>query len=137
MKEFSICRDQLNAEPQKLQWEQFRAIMEEEGISEALIFYTDDHYSEVNRAKKYISRVMIEKDGEKAWAEYNIVEHRNEDRIMPCLVLLEVDIQYALRRALHLAYRNEFIIRCLITDDGKLLVRKYDILEQEFGFSAN
>lgn len=137
MKEFSICKDSKANHPEKLTWDEFGEIMKSEGVGEAMIYYTADKYDRKNIIERAIFALLIEKDGEKAWAEYNIIDHENGDKIRPCLVILDADPKYVLKQSV-IHYDNSFIIQCLFKDTGEYKVNKYEIIHyDDTDFSVN
>jgi hypothetical protein len=137
MKEFSICRDSKTKIPDKLSWEEFGDIMKREGVGEAMIYFIDDKYNRKKIIQKAIFALLVEKDQQKTWSEYNIIDHENGDRIMPCLVLLDADPQYVLTRSI-IHYPNTFIIQCNFRQWGEFRVNKVEIIQYDHtNFSMN
>jgi len=137
MKDFSICRDKDFSNPDKLSWDEFGEIMKKDNVSEALIYYTSDNYTEIEIAKKYIYKTLIEKDNVKVWAGYSLMDNEDNNKLRPCLVLLDADIKYVITRAI-MDYKNTFIIQCIFMDTGEFKVNKYDLeFYDDTGFSVN
>lgn len=137
MKEFSICRDSDSKKPELLSWDEFGEIMKSQGVEEAMIYLTADKYNRRHRVEKAIFALLVEKDNEKAWAEYNIIDHEHGEKMMPCLVILDADPDYVLKRSI-IHYPNTFIIQCIFRNTGEFRVKKLEIVHyDDTGFSVN
>jgi hypothetical protein len=137
MKEFSICRDPKAGKPEILSWERFGEIMKSQGVDEAMIYFTADKYDRKRIIERGIFALLVEKDGEKAWAEYNIIDHENGDKIRPCLVILDADPKYVLKRSV-VHFDNSFIIQCIFMNTGEFKVNKLEVVHyDDTDFSLN
>lgn len=137
MKEYSICRDSKAANPETISWDKFGEIMKSQGVGEAMIYYTSDKYDRKRIIEGAIFALLVEKDGEKTWAEYNIIDHENGDKIRPCLVILDADPKYVLKRSV-LHYDNSFLIQCIFMNTGEFKVNKLEVIHyDDTDFSVN
>ena len=111
--------------------------MKSEGVGEAMIYFIDEKYNRKQIIQKAIFALLVEKDKQKAWSEFNIIDHENGDRIMPCLVILDADPKYVLKRSI-IHYPNTFVIQCIIMDWGEFRVNKLEIIQYDnTDFSVN
>jgi len=137
MKEYSICRDPKTESPDKLTWDEFGEIMKSQGVGEAMIYFTADKYDRKRTIERAIFALLVEKDGEKVWAEYNIIDHENGDKIRPCLVILDADPKYVLQRSI-LHYENTFVFQCIFMNTGEYRVNKLELIQYDnTDFSVN
>ena len=137
MKEYSICRDSKADSPEKLTWNEFGEIMKSQGVGEAMIYFTADKYDRKRIIERAIFALLVEKDGEKVWAEYNIIDHENGDKIRTCLVILDADPKYVLQRSI-LHFENTFVIQCIFMNTGEYRVNKLELIQYDStDFSVN
>ena len=129
MKNYSLVK--IAADPSKqenISWASFEERMRKHRVKEAIIFAVGEDLTLVNLVKRtIISQVIVNPDKVKCWDEYCIVEHENGDRIIPCLVLLDPEIDYAVIKAIEFQ-QNEYVIQCRFTQpDNQFIVNKCEI----------
>ena len=124
---------------QKTTWEDFEKIMRSLNVREAIIFPVDDDFSEAGLVKRaVIGQLIIKKDGVNFLDDYCIVSHEEKGLILPCIILLDPELEYAVVKAMEFR-DNKFFIQCVITDDNQFHVNEcgLDQIDQRFNLSMN
>ena len=140
MKKYSlaICK-KTPSDYQIIKWYALKQIMQNQQVREAIIFPVADAASEFELAKRYlIGKIIIEKDRVKHLDEYCLVDHENGDQLLPCLILLDPDIQYAVVKALEFRANKSFI-QCVLKPDNSFIVNECEMapVDEQFNIRVN
>ena len=116
------------AQQESVSWRSFEQVMKEQEIKEVIIFAVGAELTSVNLCKRMIiNKAIIEPDNVGCWDEYCIVDHNDDDRIVPCLVLLDPEIEYAVIKAIEFQ-PNDYFIQCRIMEgDNRFVVNKCEL----------
>ncbi|RCW36771.1 hypothetical protein [Marinilabilia salmonicolor] len=120
---------------QKKAWDTFLQEFKKEDFEEAIIIPTDREATDVNLAKRLlIAQLMANQDVEHS-ADYAVIDHTDKDRLLPCIVLFDPELQFAAMTALQLN-PDKYFIQAVISDSGKELhVNKCTVEEVDEQFN--
>jgi len=124
---------------QIVKWYDLKHIMQEQKVTEAIIFPVAETATEYELAKRYlIGKIIIEKDRVKHLDEYCLVDHENGDILLPCLILLETDLQYAAVKAMEFRLNKSFL-QCVIKTDNSFIVKECEMIpaDENLNFRVN
>ena len=126
MKDFSlaICKDD-PADHQVINWDDFKLEMEKQDALDAFIFTTSDeatHESLEQRTFDSIFNVGIHSP--KCLNNYCLVDHNDDDKLLPCIILLDEKESDALNVA-HRINKKPILLKCKIDPaDGSMSVER-------------
>lgn len=129
MKQYSLVRiKNKETEKEAISWATFEEKMKKHQVEEAIIFAVGKELTTVNLAKRsIISEVIVKPDQVGCWDEYCIVDHENGGKVIPCLVLLDPEIEYAVIKAIEFQ-PNDFLIQCrFILPDNRFIVNRCEL----------
>lgn len=123
-----------------ISWDDFALEMNERGVKEAIIFATYHTADcEFLEDRQVVGRLVIASDGVEYLDDYCLVDHSLGDHLIPCLVLLDADLNYAAQKSQEL-WRNKRLIQCRIDpDNGSFSVIERPLITRELlgGISKN
>ncbi|MGM0504692.1 MAG: hypothetical protein ACQESQ_08730, partial [Bacteroidota bacterium] len=120
-------------------WKSFEKEMKKEQIEEAIIIPIAPDAEEVNLAKRYIFGLLMEKDNVNYAPDYCLIDHENNDKLLPSIVLFDPDLQQAAMTALQYNPGKYFIQAVITQTDNQLHVNKCPLTEfdDQFNDSVN
>ena len=140
MKKYTLTHCKNNPDKHKeTSWEDFDTIMRSLKVREAIIFAVDDDFSEAGLVKRaIIGQLILKKDNVNFLDDYCIVSHEEKGHILPCIILLDPELKYAVEKAIEFR-ENKFLIQCVITDDNQFHVNECELnpIDQRFNLSMN
>lgn len=136
MKKYSLALCENNpSEFQIITWDAFEIELHKLQLREALIFGLDKEANPVSLAKRLIlGQVIISADKVKHLDDYCLIDHKDNDRLVPCMILLDADLDYAIAKVLEFG-TNKSLIQCLTLDDGTFKVNECKIVEYDKRFN--
>ena len=138
MEKYSLAiRNKNSSDFKVITWNDFEQVMRRDKVQEAFIFISADDLSEENWAKHAIlCYAMLAKQGIKHYGKYCLVDHEDNDRLMPCIVLLDVDVKDAMVKAV-LFRENKSMIQCVIfSNDDRFNVKEYELIRFDKRFNS-
>ncbi len=124
----AICKEDPSAR-KIISWDDFMQTMRKRSAAESIIFATHQMAdSEMLADRTLINQLIIAIDGVRHLDGYCLIDHSSNDRLMPCLVLLDPDMQYAADKA-RMFYNNTSVIHCLLDpDNGSMSVTERPLI---------
>ena len=136
MEKYSLALCKSNHEEyQILTWNSFELELYNQQINEALIFALDKDANPVSLAKRLIlGQLIISANGVKHLDDYCLIDNTDNGRLIPCMILLDADLEYAIAKVLEFG-TNKSLIQCFILDDGTFKVNECKIVEYDKRFN--
>ncbi|MFW6351337.1 MAG: hypothetical protein ACOC2E_03035 [Bacteroidota bacterium] len=120
---------------QKVSWNNFHQKMKQENITEAIIIPTDKEATDVNLAKRLlIGRLMKNNDVNHA-TDYAIIDHSDNDRLLPCILLFNPELQFAIMTTLQVNPDKYFIQAVIPQNSDELHINKCPLTEYDESFN--
>ncbi len=124
MKDYSlaICMDDPN-DHQVISWDDFKIEMEKQQAVDALIFTTDNEATHESLEKRTFDSIFnIGMHSPKCLNNFCLVDHKNNNTLLPCIILLDEKESDALNTA-HRVCKKPILLKCAIDPaDGSLSV---------------
>ena len=140
MKKYSLAICKTNSSDyQVIKWYDLKQIMQNQQVTEAIVFPVADAASEYELAKRYlIGKIIIEKDRVKHLDECCLVDHENGDQLLPCMILLDPDLPYAVVKAMEFRANKSFI-QCVLKPDNSFIVNECNMapVDERFNIKVN
>ncbi len=118
----AICKED-PSDCKVISWDDFMQTMRKRGAAESIIFATHEIANfRMLADRTLINQLIIAIEGVRHLDGYCLIDHSSNDRLMPCLVLLDPDMQYAADKA-RVFHNNNSVIHCrLDPDNGSMSV---------------
>ncbi len=140
MNEFTLAIVGNNPSDFQMQsWSEFEKVMRKAGDREAIIFFLSDNADQVSLAKRILlSELILKKDNVKHLTNYCLINHKKNNNLQTCMILLDPELNYAAIKAIQF-YPNDFFIQCLINDKGVFSVNKcpLEVYDSDFNDKVN
>lgn len=120
---------------QKQSWDSFHRDMINGGITEAIIIPTDREATDVNLAKRVVISHLMKNNDVNHSADYAVIDHSDDDRLLPCLVLFDPELQFSVITALQFNPYKYFIQAVISETDNELHVNKCPFSEYDDQFN--
>lgn len=120
-------------------WKSFEKEMKKEQIEEAIIIPIATDAEEVNLAKRYILGLLMGKENLNYTPDYCLIDHTDNDKLLPSIVLFDPELQQAAMTALQYNPDKYFIQAVITQTDNQLHVNKCPLTEfdDQFNDSVN
>jgi len=115
MKDFTlaICKDD-PTDHQVISWDDFKLVMEKQEAVEAFIFTTDDTATKESLEQRTFESIFnVGIHSPKCINDYCLIDHTNENALMPCIILLDEKESDALNTAQRIS-KNPILLKCNI-----------------------
>ncbi len=121
-------------------WDDFSQEMGMRGVKEAIIFaISNSAEHDILDERQLLGKLFVAPDGVQYLDEYCIIDHSQANQLLPCLVLLDPDLNYAAAKAQEL-WDNKTVLQWRIdSDDGRISVIERPLITPDLlsGISKN
>jgi len=124
MKDYSmsICKDDPN-DYKVISWDDFKLVMEKQEAVDAFIFTTGDKATKESLEQRTFDSIFnVGIHSPSCLNNYCLVDHKNDDKLLPCIILLDEKESDALNTA-HRICKKPILLNCKIDPaDGSMSV---------------
>jgi len=133
MKKYSLAKCKNNPlDYQIVDWNEFEKEMREQKIEEAIIFILDDVADKETLVKRFvIGELLLSKDNVRHLDEYCLIDHDDNDRLMPCMILLDPELKYAVIKALEFRDNKSFIQCVIVQKDNLFKINECELVKYD------
>jgi hypothetical protein len=131
----AICRIS-DEHIERVSWHEFGKTLRQLKCSEAIIYVVDEYLTEESLIlRQVISEQILNEQRVRHLSEYILISHADGYRAMPCIVLLDAEVNYFIRGILLASkHRNHIDVR--FRPDGSISATECDFVISDF-FSWN
>ncbi len=140
-KKYSLVRrigKPLEQEP--VSWQAFEQLLRSKKVDEAIIIIMESGDSIQSGIAKMLilAHAIFKPDGVDCIEDLLLVDHEEKDILLPCIIFLQPELEYAVTKAMLYGSRKS-IIQCIITNDDKFHVNECELTgpHEFFGHELN